>query len=114
MDLAFVQSTKPSTPTQHFEMILWVTRDEDCPIPWEADVHAVELVDDEGRTLRPARISRLRPRHQTAEAVVLSTHKLEFNVPMAYRLRRIAYVTAHWTIVAESQPPTRISSRFRR
>jgi len=97
-------------PAQHYELAMTVTSEGD--IPWEADVHGVELVDDEGSTLSPP--SKILRRQPTSTAGTTTSHLLIFYLPLSYQPRRIGRVTVHWMLVAAKHPPIRISSRFRR
>jgi len=134
LELQAVRETPArGTPSQHYELLLTVTRRRTAAIPgeaagipgkvaavpgaavpWEADVHGCELVDDEGVTLRPAQILRQTPAATSGQALITTTHQLIFDLPLSYRPQRIGRLTVHWALVAPPRPPVRISSRFQR
>ena len=111
LELQTVRETpRRGIPAQYYELLVTVACDG--AVSWQADVHGIELVDDEGSTLSPSKILRRRP-HLDAEDQTTS-HLLIFDLPLSYQPRRIARVTIHWALVAPQHLPIRISSRLRR
>jgi hypothetical protein len=109
LELDAVRETpRQGIPSQHYELLLTVTNAGD--VPWAADLDRIELVDDQGATLKPAEVLR-----RTAEAKTPGTtsHLLIFDLPLSYEPRHIARVVVHWALVASGQTPIRIASRFR-
>lgn len=121
LDLAAVRETpRKGVPAQRFELLLTVS----CTgrEVWAADVHNVELVDDEGLTLRPAQVLRRSSGTTgTSGTAPTTSHLLIFELPFSYRLRQIGRVTVHWALTesllsheSPRHPPLWISSSFRR
>lgn len=101
------ESPRKGPPSQRYELTVTVTREG---LPWAADVHGVELVDDQGATLRPTQVLRqASPRNDPT-----TSHLLCFDLPVSYQARGVQRVTVHWALVAPGRPPVRVSSLFRR
>lgn len=106
------ETPREGAPGQHYELLVTVTCEGE--VAWEADLDRIELVDDEGSTLRPSTIRRRLPDSAAPHAATTTSHVLIFDLPVSYRTRQIGRVTVHWVLVAPQRPPIRISSRFRR